>query len=372
MVRDARNDCRPFSVHDVSEALKTSWIRHLMGAYRYHNWYYLGDALRMPVLQLGDSVTAGGEWDRVHRMLTISIPHLLSALWETVIETLRHEMAHQYVDEVLHAAHEPPHGEAFAHACRLLRLEPAARMDPRAADGLAASTNQRDRILTRIKELMAMAASPNVHEAETAMRLARRELTRYNLSLGDLDAGVRYDVRYLLRGQARIQQYQYALASILQAHFFVRVVWVKSYAPLDDRDETVMKIMGTPENLDVAGYVHAYLTSAGERLWKEYKQAHPHGGVRKVQYLAGLMSGLREKLDAEAKGLQLQENERALIRRGDQALEAFFRHLHPRTRSLSHSGVSYGESFAAGRRDGRAIVISRPITSSASRGRLLE
>ena len=37
--------------------------------------------------------------------------------WQVVIEVLRHEMAHQYVDEVLRIHDESAHGPAFRKVC---------------------------------------------------------------------------------------------------------------------------------------------------------------------------------------------------------------------------------------------------------------
>ena len=51
------------------------------------------------------------------------------------------------------------------------------------------SATEKDRCLGRIKELLALAGSPNEHEAATAMRLAQKYLLKYNLEFGDLAAG---------------------------------------------------------------------------------------------------------------------------------------------------------------------------------------
>ena len=76
------------------------------------------------------------------------------------------------------------------------------------------------------------------------------------------------------------------------------------------------------------------------------------------------------QVEAKKQTTQLKE-EYGLVWCGDKRLEEFYTNRHPRTCSIRTSGVSRGERFAAGRKDGKSITIRRPITKSTNRGRTL-
>jgi hypothetical protein len=225
-------------------------------------------------------------------------------------------------------------------------------------------------MLGRIRELLAMAGSPNEHEAATAMRLANKYLLKYNLHPADARCQPTFAVRHLGRCTGRIQEYEYILADILRDHFFVQTVWIFSYDPVGNRPGRILQIAGTPENLEIAEYVHRYVMGLTEHLWEAHRASERAGGGTRLQYLAGLLRGFEEKLEGQK--TQLRE-EHGLIWKGDPLLDEFFRHMNPRLVRMGGSGVTRTSDFAAGLRDGKAITIRRGVGGgSASRGRLLD
>src|SRR5690606_522876 len=221
--RDARDD--------LIGCLHRAWVERLHWHYTLFNELYLGCALRPALIMISRAEERLGQWNGQSRTISISESHILTHTWEEVLDTLRHEKAHQYVDEIFRVPHAPPHGELFVKACRLLRCDP----DPSAPSGglqkLEGSRIERDRMLSRIKELMALAGSPNEHEAANAMRMAQRYLLKYNIDLAELEGKSEYGARYLGNCLARVQEYHYTLSSILQEHFFVLSIWTFSYDP---------------------------------------------------------------------------------------------------------------------------------------------
>jgi len=79
---------------------------------------------------------------------------------------LKHEMAHQFVHEVL-GEQEAPHGPAFRATCARLGIDQRAGGLPQPAQ----SADQR-RLLERVHKLLALAQSDNQHEAEAAAAAA--------------------------------------------------------------------------------------------------------------------------------------------------------------------------------------------------------
>ena len=115
-------------VDGAETGLHRIWIRKLYAWWRHYNEEYLNGILRSPRIELGGGEQILGSWDGTRRILRIAVAHIEVDPWLYVMETLRHEMAHQYVAEVLEMEAEAPHGEAFRRACEKLRCTPAARV----------------------------------------------------------------------------------------------------------------------------------------------------------------------------------------------------------------------------------------------------
>ena len=361
------------SLEQFPEALERAWLRRLAWHFDHVNYQYLDCALKRPVFLLGDSKKKLGIWDGNRRVLMISRHHILSHDWESVVDTLRHEMAHQYVQERLGLGAAAPHGREFRDACDLLRCDPAAKADTAALGKLEDSAAEKDRRLGRIKELLALAGSPNEHEAATAMRLAQKYLLKYNIEFEDLAAKRDYGFIYLGDCAARIQEYQYVLSNILQEYFFVQAIWTYSYNPRHDKPGKRLQICGTKQNLEIASYIYDYVTGAAGPLWEAHKSATATKkkvrGTR-LQYLAGLLQGLKQKLERQKDTL---EREQGLIWVGDTRLSEYWRHLNPRIRSVSGSGVARSRGYADGMRDGRKLNIRRGVSDKTrKRGGLLD
>ena len=120
---------------------------------------------------------------------------------------------------------------------------------------------------------------------------------------------------------------------------------------------------GSPTILDIAEYVHGFLTQTAERLWREHKQ---RAGLRSDRdrrtFLAGVMSGVSDKLGREKK----RTDEAGLVWVKDGELDAFMRKRHPHIRHVRYGGERKNETYAHGRHAGRNVVIHRGVTSGPS------
>ena len=166
---------------DVATELQRSWIRKLYAWWRYYNEQYLDGALALPLIELSCEGAVLGSWDATHRRLSIAAGHIAVDPWLRVLDTLRHEMAHQYVAEVLKLMDESPHGEAFRRSCKKLRCQPAARAV------VAGKRDESDQLLHRLQKVLCLTDSSNEHEAETAAKKARLLLLKCNIDVVELD-----------------------------------------------------------------------------------------------------------------------------------------------------------------------------------------
>jgi hypothetical protein len=161
----------------------------------------------------------------------------------------------------------------------------------------------------------------------------------------------------------RISESERLLSVLLGEHFFVEVIWVPVYRPFEKKRGQVLEICGTPPNLEMAAYVHAFLTESAERLWNEHKSENGIKSNRdRRTYLAGVIEGFREKLVAETK----KHREHGMVWVGDADLEAYYRKRHPHIRHTRTAGQVRTEAHGAGRNAGRKLVLHRGISGSAT------
>ena len=336
--------------------LRTSWTRKLVMWWQHYNRLYLDDALRLPVIRLGEGVTTLGHWQRDRRTLMISDVHIQRDAWLSVMDTLRHEMAHQYVDEVLHVHDEAPHGASFRLACEKLRCDPKAHAHVEDLDGVI---TEEDRILRLLQKVLSLANSPNENEAQAAMQKAHQLLMKYNIDLVALDQKRRFEMRSLGEVKGRHTSAELWLGSLLGRFFFVEVLWVQSYDVHRNQLGTVMQVFGTPENLDMAVYVYDYLMRVLDALWKQYRVTQNVKNNRERQrYFAGVLAGFYQKLESQT---QLLAKTHALIWKGDAQLQAYFRYVNPNVQTRQGGGVRVTEAYQAGVSDGQNVVIHRPV-----------
>ncbi len=187
-------------------------------------------------------------------------------------------------------------------------------------------------------------------------------MLKYNLESAALGSRKRYQFRHLGSPSGRIGESARLISIILGDHFFVEVIWVPVYRPLERKRGQVLEICGTPENVEMAAYVHAFLTHAADHLWREHKKGHQIRGNRdRRTYLAGVMEGFRERLETETK----KHREDGLVWIGDADLETFYRKRHPHIRHTRTLGHERTDAHAAGRTAGRRLVLHRGITTSS-------
>ena len=349
--------------------LEAKLLERLIYEWKSINFTYFEEALRLPVLHLSDTRTRLGQWHGELRSLEISRPLVLERPWPEVIEVLKHEVAHQYVDERLGVANEPPHGPTFQRVCERLGIDARATAVPDAAtppdDDPAART------IARIRKLLALAQSPNQNEAETAATAARRLMLKFNIEIDQTRThehvnGRGYGYRHLGRGSGRILEHERRLAKILINYFFVEGIWLPIYRPLDGKRGTVFEICGLEANLLMAEHVHEFLTATAERLWSEYRRTGKSTSNRDRQaFLAGVMRGFEAKLAAQSAEFQ----EQGLVWVPTPDLHEYFRKRYPKTTTVRRGGASRNEAYAEGNRVGKSIVLSQPVASGSSGGR---
>jgi hypothetical protein len=340
-------------------------VHEILKTWRSLNDTHFDRTLRPPVITLLDARATLGRWVPEGRVLEISRPLVFEQPWGLVVEVLKHEMAHQYVFEVLKVSDGPAHGPVFQRVCERLGIDGRARGMPEAPP----EVGDEGRMVRKIKRLLALAESDNVHEAQAAATAAQRLMLKHNIEL--LESGPRgYGFRQIGRPKARTPAHEKQVAGILAAHFFVEAVWVPAFDPTTATSGWVLELCGTPENLEIASFVHGFVLETADRLWARHKREQRVGNKDRRRFLLGVAMGFEETLTRQAATMTREEG---LVWVGDRGLDGFVRKRHPHLVTTHGAPVAANGALQSGRAAGREIVLHKPIAGGGgNRGRLLE
>jgi hypothetical protein len=325
--------------------------RFLVTSWHGINGEYFQGRLQPPVFSISNSEKQLGSWVKDTRTISISGDFMLLRGEIEIIDVLKHEMAHQYADEILGADHETPHGSGFRHACRLLGIHHAARMAVKADPSP---------VMERIRKLLALAESKNVHEAEVAMSKARQLMEKYELDVGEREEPFYY--QYV--GEPRKQKSAVAqfIAGTLSRFFHVQVVWIPTTLLATERKVWLLELSGTQTNLEIAAYVHDYLERELHWLWLNHKRRRPwlKGKTPKREYQLGVMKGFMDKLrEDQERADTATGHELILLKR--ERLERFMRERHPYLRGGGRLKYRRSETFNAGFEQGRSLRVDKGV-----------
>ena len=344
------------SVSELSAALEAALLREVRRIYEVIDERRFGGKLKPPVFALTNTTRRLGQWTRATRTLELSRALVLVRPWLEVTSVLEHEMAHQYVDEVLGVRDEPPHGPTFQRVCK------ERGIDARAAGVPIASTSDiaEDRVLERIRKLLALAGSDNQHEAEVAMKRAHELMLRHNIEQAAIEQT--YEVRHLGTPSSRANTVEADIVGLLTEFFFVEVIRVPMYLPREGKHVAIFEVMGSHANVEMAVHAFHFLLATAERLWRENRgDARVRSGRDRIAYQSGVIRGFREKLVAE----RVELKGTGLVWRGDSGLADFYRARYPRIRTIRRS-VRLNHAHAAGREAGRNVVLNKPVSSTST------
>lgn len=224
--------------------------------------------------------------------------------------------------------------------------------------------NTTDLIIKRIKKLLTLANNSGATEAEAknAMAMAQRLMTKYNISMANVgndkpsERNIRHEQYFTRKGSLNPADKE--IAVILNRFYKVKILFNGGCS---------LVMVGTPENIEIAKYVHGYLRAVFFKCWNSFKEtvAFPN----KADYYFGLQTGICEKMhEAEnsAKSEETQEackNYELVLVKNKEAIsnyiyDTFGKIGKSRRRSASRMDAN---SFYAGKAKGSTISINQAI-----------
>ncbi len=324
--------------------------------------------MERPRIVISDMDSTLGLWDPVLKEIRMARGLVTEGRWDSVVEVLHHEMAHQLASALPGAARETAHGPRFVECCRMLGANPRASgsyqtLEQRVWGGEGADD---DRIMVKVKKLMALAASKNPHEAALAAAKAGELIARYNIEAIRSNEPRKFESIIITDAVLKRTQSEIFGAIILDHHYFVQSVWIPVYVPEKEKMGMALEISGTPSNLKIAAYVFDFVLGYARRSWVDYKKRHPSCRSRSG-YMTGVVQGFSQTLDRRSLDLiqkQTPLSGNSLVAVKDYQLDAYVDRRYPWVRSV---GVSHGSrsqaAYSSGISKGRDLVLSKAVTA---------
>jgi len=214
-----------------------------------------------------------------------------------------------------------------------------------------------DKLIDRLKKLLALAESPVQAEAEAAMAKAQELMVRHNISIDDTkknnltdytDESIDYDFMIDTK----------YICDLLGRFFFVRII----NTPTAHR----YRIIGTKENVEIAQYMRHHIKNQFHACWLAYKTLNGLRGVSgKASYYYGLWVGLSDKLTAERTRLKVEEG---LIAVADPKIDEYIQQEIGKVKTAKAKAieVSDREHAQAGHADGKKISLNAGLRSATT------
>ena len=233
---------------------------------------------------------------------------------------------------------------------------------------------EKEKLIEKIRKLMALSHSPNEHEAALAAARAREILDKYDLSLTEVEVNEEEIIEHRVdTGTQNAPLWMGRLAVAVSRAFNCRVF--KIYG--------IMVFCGTKADTQVSDYTYMFLFRTVRRLCKEHKASLERSGIWDAQfkgrfgsrtymqsYALGVVNSIDQKLrdfvQSKERMQKFEDFKKAtgkdLMVIKNQAVDRYCSKLHLR-RGHSHSRVDYS-GFEAGQRDGRNVQIHHGINGT--------
>ena len=355
------------SFNDIEK--RRGWAHQLLKEHEFIAWNY-NVKLSRPIIEIIDSKTIWGSWNSHIRTIKISAELIVQHSWDTVINILKHEMAHQAVVEIFEQ--NEAHGRYFQKACDLLGVPSEFRGSggdiPRdITESIDQKLfNENRNIYLKVKKLLSLAQSKNEHESLLAMKKANELMHKYNIERIELSRKSEYIYKIINLKRKRLENYHRKISMILTDHFFVDIVYAYLYDAKTLETHRTMELVGTAENVLIADYVYHFLMYKINYLWEKHKMESGVRGYKKKSYWLGVLEGFRKKMSEMDRETNISFTNglttSALVIYKDAELQEFMNGRFPRLRKYRAAASKVDLTvYNDGIREGKKINLNKGI-----------
>lgn len=318
-------------------------------------------SLRAPLLRIAELARAWGLWQTRPRMITIASRLIVNYPWNTVIEILKHEMAHQMVSEIYHLTDEH-HGKQFQACCQMLGMANWSRRatvelgEPVYRSEYHAETCTVDPRIRKVQKLLTLAARGERHEAALAMKRAKEICARHNIdsSATVTEANDNYVMHIINDHKKRISRRQLSICSLLNEHYPVQIICSSLYEAKTATSHRTIEIYGRVADVKIAEFVYQFLQASIDRLWMVARAngAQPYS---KASFTDGVLLGFTETLNKA-------NQTTALVVAAQQQAKAYAANRCPRTSKVGFkTRRAQQHSYSLGLQAGHNLHIPQTV-----------
>lgn len=409
-VRETANTASDSIYDEFKEDIHASWGRKLASEFytqrRMHIDRKFFSCLEIPTFRI-DNTEVWGQWMPKHNTISISLRLLRDYPWDSVVQTLKHEMAHMIVDEIFIKQglddSGKAHGELFKKACEMMGIDGSRTTSHK--EKMEYKLPDKEKIVSRVKKLMALGESNHKEEAQSAITKAHELMVKHNISLTEIpDEDRRFVGRPVGHVMKKVPTYVKTLTRLISDYYFVNAIYMskeRKFGGGRDIIERYVEFYGEPHNLDVAEYVFHFLLMEGEREWNKFQKSNEYkdrlegvtvdeyddeyyyrtGNYRKkrraayskVAFIDGVFDGFKEKLKTREElvleQLDLEGNTLPIGVNDPLLQEKYKNHYNPS--SWGSSGGYGGGGFGAGRNIGKNLTIRSGVTRGNNSRKLI-
>lgn len=274
-------------------------------------------------------------------------------------DIVKHEIAHHICRE-RHNDECNDHGPKFRAVCKEIGANAKAKESITSIkDRIGAQDH--DKVVDKVKKLLALGSSDNPHEAELATLKANKILMKYNLSTTGSTENI-YHKKLFKVGQKNAKNR--TIMSILRTFGVFPV-----YSQCGSRSY-IIEVSGSKANVEIADYVADFLNEEMERL---YKKARKEGGfsglAAKNAFFNGIASGYRSKHQKQEKEMEKEEGDNKLTVYKEEVAEKAEKLVYEKlkwsssVRERGHSGAN-----SSGYNAGKSLSIHKGVRNNSSGG----
>lgn len=225
-------------------------------------------------------------------------------------------------------------------------------------------TNQK--IVEKVKKLLALATSPVEAEAKLAAARAQELLVKYNLTLAQVeksDTVLACDKKFIhkvYKNERRKGTEDVYVLSLINSFFFVAVVQSKYFVLGKQNRVSGHSFLGRHHNVEIAEFVYDFLKLKFQQLFADYRQKTKCSVTSKKDYYYGLYCGLFKQLTEARNKVQ---TETGLVVSEESELLEFMRKEFSNLSKSKNEKQEINDEFAlqAGSEQGEKMVIARAL-----------
>jgi Protein of unknown function (DUF2786) len=161
----------------------------------------------------------------------------------------------------------------------------------------------KDKIIDKIRKLLKLSESPNVHEAQRAIMKAQQLALKNGIEIAEIsEESKEAVVDRFINPQSRVPIFKRRISNVLASNFRVAAFRESIFDHEDLKLKEIMRVIGLPEDVAVFKQVYAYTIKSYSILLnaflKKYKRTYPRRKIKqnlKNDYMIGFISGLRDR-----------------------------------------------------------------------------